>query len=614
LKNTELIGFWKRVLIYIIDFVIYFVSTGLIVIIINYFAKLINVPIKSNSDVEYAVFFIFQMLLPLIFIYYFWTLKGASIGMLIFKVRIVDVNTLAKPSNKKLLIRLLGAILSHFTFLLSFMHVVFDSRKQTWHDKLSNTTLVKHRNLNSNIQLASNSNYRDKKLIFIELVLFSIFMILAITFLVLIFHDQKLIPEAIEWMKKVEIVEENPMDNEFYFLVGFSCIKEINPSEYGYNWIDEENEELENRISNNNLLFNSDIIDPFKKDSLKIDLSTLYNNYKPIDSLNVTTFLNEKGNFVDSVFCSLDILFERYEKIGTFFYFQNTLIPHSFSNEPPFADLVLINRLKAYWVIKEYLSGNESRAINELNIMNTKVRHLMRISETQIEKMVSWYMFENNLKCLSLLIDASKEGDVLNVPISHLSNEEMNWDKIIKNRFKERVSNAQIVKNSINLNSEYAIQNFFIQLYLKWVFKFNKLSNSSYNYCLKLNEFSRLNGNDFTKFTGEFEDSEFNFIKYILEPTSYMLSSSDLSFEVSYLTHNHDINGYINMLKLKILIKNQNLTPEQIPAFLKAQQDSLFNPYTLEAIEWDIENSKLFFTGPYDYNDKDMRVMKIVFH
>ncbi len=612
MQNLGYVGFWKRVIIYLIDFVIYFVCTLLIGLFTYYITKLLDKPIVSNSDVEYLVFFVFRMILPLIFLFFLWKLKGGSIGMLIFKVRIIDVETTKKPTGKKLLIRLLGAISSHFTFLLSFLHVVFDSRKQTWHDKMSGTILMKQKkDLDDNNQFFPKSTNRDKNFLRFEIPLFSVLMIVMIIFLFFIFHDDKLIPEAKEWMQRVEFTEEHPMDNEFYFLIGLSSLENFNPIEVGYNWVQTENDMIIEKIKKNDLDHSSDLIVPFTDDSLKVNLSKLSAKYEPLDSLYVTTFLSEKGNFIDSVFCSLDFLFNRYERIGTFSYFHNTQIPHFSANNPYFSDLILINRLKAYWIIKEFLSGNEIGAIKELNKMNTKARYLMRISETQIEKMVSWFMLENNLLCLSFMIDASENFNFSNIALSPLTKEEMNWDKIIKGYFKEQISDDLIMYNKLNAKSNYVVQNFFVQLYLKWVFKLNKSINSSYEYCLNLNKFSNLNGNDFKKLSEEIIDEEFNFRKFIFEPTSYMMNSSNLSFEISYLTHNHDINGYINMLKLKMMIKEQNLTSEQIPQFLEAQSDSLFNPYSEETIKWDAENSKIFFKGPYDYNDKNMREIKV---
>ena len=79
-----------------------------------------------------------------------------------------------------------------------------------------------------------------------------------------------------------------------------------------------------------------------------------------------------------------------------------------------------------------------------------------------------------------------------------------------------------------------------------------------------------------------------------------------------YIATFHDIDGYINMLKLKVMILDKKIQKELIPEFLEAHSDSLYNPYTREAFDWDTEKSILFFEGPYENeDDNNMRSLKV---
>ena len=110
-NNLKLVGFWKRVLIYLIDLIIYFIAIYLIGYFFIFMMKLLNNQIILNSNLDYITSFILYFLIPLIFVFLLWNYKGGSIGMLIFKVRIIDLKTMKKLESKKLFLRLLYLIL-----------------------------------------------------------------------------------------------------------------------------------------------------------------------------------------------------------------------------------------------------------------------------------------------------------------------------------------------------------------------------------------------------------------------------------------------------------------------------------------------------------------------
>jgi uncharacterized RDD family membrane protein YckC len=74
---------------------------------------------------------------------YFWKKKQATLGKMCLSVKIVDAKTLGKPTNKQLISRMLGYIVSTVPLLLGFFWISFDPRKQGWHDKIAGTVVVK---------------------------------------------------------------------------------------------------------------------------------------------------------------------------------------------------------------------------------------------------------------------------------------------------------------------------------------------------------------------------------------------------------------------------------------------------------------------------------------
>jgi uncharacterized RDD family membrane protein YckC len=88
---------------------------------------------------------IIQLVSIALVIIYFWIKKQATPGKMCLSLKIVDANNLGKPSNKQLISRMLGYIVSTVPLLLGIIWISFDPRKQGWHDKIANTVVIKNK-------------------------------------------------------------------------------------------------------------------------------------------------------------------------------------------------------------------------------------------------------------------------------------------------------------------------------------------------------------------------------------------------------------------------------------------------------------------------------------
>lgn len=87
--------------------------------------------------------FFLNYLLPAIVVISFWLFKSATPGKMLTKLTIVDAKTGKKPTPIQFVLRYVGYFLSSI-FLLGFIWVAFDKRKQGWHDKIARTVVVKN--------------------------------------------------------------------------------------------------------------------------------------------------------------------------------------------------------------------------------------------------------------------------------------------------------------------------------------------------------------------------------------------------------------------------------------------------------------------------------------
>ncbi|MDX1528248.1 MAG: RDD family protein [Gammaproteobacteria bacterium] len=86
---------------------------------------------------------LFDLAVVAILVVVFWMARSATPGKMVFSAVIADAKTLGMPSKAQLIVRYLGYYLSMFGFMLGFLWIVFDKRKQGWHDKLAGTVVIK---------------------------------------------------------------------------------------------------------------------------------------------------------------------------------------------------------------------------------------------------------------------------------------------------------------------------------------------------------------------------------------------------------------------------------------------------------------------------------------
>ncbi len=142
-------GFWIRVGASLIDtFVMLLILLPLIANI--YGLNSTSMEMSSAGMSYYASSYSFEgsgnfflnYLLPAIVVIAFWLLKSATPGKMLTKLTIVDAKTGKKPTLVQFLLRYVGYFLSCI-FLLGFIWVAFDKRKQGWHDKIAGTVVIR---------------------------------------------------------------------------------------------------------------------------------------------------------------------------------------------------------------------------------------------------------------------------------------------------------------------------------------------------------------------------------------------------------------------------------------------------------------------------------------
>lgn len=120
MKNKNYASFWRRFAGGFIDALIVGVLPGMV--------------FKNNNGVSFLIGLGYSV----------WMLGtyGQTVGMKIFKIKILKENG-AKVSYKDALLRYFASILSVIALFIGYLWMIWDEKKQTWHDKLAKTVVVK---------------------------------------------------------------------------------------------------------------------------------------------------------------------------------------------------------------------------------------------------------------------------------------------------------------------------------------------------------------------------------------------------------------------------------------------------------------------------------------
>lgn len=131
-EKLEYASFLDRFLATLIDMFIILIPLGIAEII----STLINQKIIFNN-------ILFEWILPLIITFIFWIKLGGTPGKLIMKIYVVNENNGRYIDIKQSIFRYMGYFISTVIFFIGFIWIIFDDKKQAWHDKIAGTVVVR---------------------------------------------------------------------------------------------------------------------------------------------------------------------------------------------------------------------------------------------------------------------------------------------------------------------------------------------------------------------------------------------------------------------------------------------------------------------------------------
>lgn len=132
-------GFWRRFLAFWIDVILASLLLFPVLSLLGVGDSLLR---TDELGVKNQIIWNFPfMIAAILFIY----IRQATPGKMLMGLRVVDAKTLANPTLGQAIGRQVSYLLSSIIFMLGFIWIAFDGRKQGWHDKLAGTVVIRRR-------------------------------------------------------------------------------------------------------------------------------------------------------------------------------------------------------------------------------------------------------------------------------------------------------------------------------------------------------------------------------------------------------------------------------------------------------------------------------------
>ena len=135
-------GNGARFFAYLVDLFIMAVIMVAVTVVLNVIAA----AAASNGYTRLAgasvLFLLAIFLVYLVYMPWFWGHGGQTPGMKVFHLRVVRENDGGPVTMGQAFVRLIGFWVSIAVFYLGFIWILFDARRQGWHDKIAGTVVI----------------------------------------------------------------------------------------------------------------------------------------------------------------------------------------------------------------------------------------------------------------------------------------------------------------------------------------------------------------------------------------------------------------------------------------------------------------------------------------
>ena len=144
--SVAAVGIMRRLAAIIYDL---FLLIAVILVAVSIFTIVVESVAGQSSSGELlenpVILLIYQLYLSVVsalFYIWFWTHGGQTLGLKVWKLKVVDSEHLQQPDMRKALLRLIWAVVTCVPFGIGYIWALFNKERLTLYDQLSGTRLV----------------------------------------------------------------------------------------------------------------------------------------------------------------------------------------------------------------------------------------------------------------------------------------------------------------------------------------------------------------------------------------------------------------------------------------------------------------------------------------
>jgi len=560
--------------------------------------KLLIVVDSPESAISKVILSLIFAILDMVLIQYY--LK-ASPGQLLLGLQTLNAQNGEKVSFVRLLLRSILIPVSTTAFFMGMIWASVDSRKQTAHDKITGTIVIRKRKDEEPSEWPTESVEDAKKFRAMRILVLLVSLMLLVlvpTVFYLLGTDEVLSDQAREmfYQEEVQIPAE---ENAYYWLNGFGLPKELDVIATVKEWVDSENERITQYLDTGDIRFARGIV--IEKDLSLDEIDT--KKFLKFDSSGVA-YINEHKDQIFEFYGNADHFKSRYEKLGEQNRFYTEVLPSTMAQHINGIRLIRFQRIEKAWMYMNYLDGNRRETLEILGKRIETSRKLMTNSDVMLVRLMASVLIDIQVSLLDDLMQAegipSEELVVFTLNLKPLNQEE----RSLKNALRYE---AKLKLNIKDVFSGQKIESTNTHL----IFKENSTANALAECYQRAIEVSEMDGPDFLENRNSIVP-EPSISQYVRNLYGTYLSSFDVTY-LDYAAKGYNLNCYMMLLKAKAAILAGNIDEAELENFLFENRETYYNCFNEGPLEWDAEQNELFFTDPSKYADKDDNRVKINF-
>jgi len=621
MKNKVYVGFVKRLWMILIDAVI----LALLFVLISF----IKFDFADNVITATKIYAISYLLIHFIYVTGFYLFFGATPGKLIGKSRLIDLKLNDTPKLGKIILRYLCYLPSCFFFFWGFINLAFDSRKQTWHDKITGTAITKSKEVD--VPVFDRPTRKDSRLFMTtsSVIIFSI--ILLATLVILYFHEEKLNTDITKLLNKTYIDNVSPEKNSFYYISSFNYKYPKGTISYDSYIQDLINLYKQENLNNSKI---KKLLESKEVNFSKSNINELFNEIVENHNLNKLDMIRQT---IDDLGNDYNILNQRFSKLKSTDYYLTPYQPSKFIHNPFLMDFLLFYRITLLDNIYKFMQIETDSTLKKIKSDHNFIRKSLIQVDSMLTKLVFLVLDDLTLRTYNFILEHNPKPDMCLYEeiksISYFSSDQKSLKLPLYREFAEDYSmKSHILNSSVKHKSSI--------LLLTLICHINKLfsvSNSDDLDCsladdADLNDIFQYSFFDFNKYTNEvYKDlsnlinaSESNLesltyyknsiptepeIDDIMNELNYLtfMKSQDYSIYAGYSTRFYANNSFLALLKCKADIYKRGIKPDQVSNFLESYEVDESEVLGNEIL-FDAERSVIFLNVTREFYIKDIEL------